>query len=100
MRLRDLGEWELLRRLAHWLMKEPALEEEDLKAHVAARVAKWWTPDEVRIVEEHLAGCSCCATCYRLEEGVRSVVREACDEPCPDQLRQQLRRICDDCDCD
>jgi len=24
---------------------------EDLKAHVAARVAKWWTPDEVRIVE-------------------------------------------------
>ncbi|MDE1149660.1 MAG: hypothetical protein PW843_24175 [Azospirillaceae bacterium] len=25
---------ELLRRLAHWLMKEPALEEQDLKAHV------------------------------------------------------------------
>ncbi|MEA1650234.1 hypothetical protein UAJ10_14590 [Nitrospirillum sp. BR 11164] len=25
---------ELLRRLAHWLMKEPALEEDDLKAHV------------------------------------------------------------------
>jgi acyl-CoA synthetase (AMP-forming)/AMP-acid ligase II len=24
---------------------------EDLKAHVAERVAKWWTPDEVRIVE-------------------------------------------------
>ncbi|HEY0435642.1 MAG TPA: AMP-binding protein, partial [Phenylobacterium sp.] len=24
---------------------------EDLKAHVAARVAKWWTPDEVRIVD-------------------------------------------------
>jgi len=24
---------------------------ETLKAHVAARVAKWWTPDEVRIVE-------------------------------------------------
>ena len=24
---------------------------EALKAHVAARVAKWWTPDEVRIVE-------------------------------------------------
>ena len=24
---------------------------EDLKAHVAARVARWWTPDEVRIVE-------------------------------------------------
>jgi fatty-acyl-CoA synthase len=26
-------------------------EPEALKAHVAARVAKWWTPDEVRIVE-------------------------------------------------
>jgi fatty-acyl-CoA synthase len=26
-------------------------EPEVLKAHVAARVAKWWTPDEVRIVE-------------------------------------------------
>jgi acyl-CoA synthetase (AMP-forming)/AMP-acid ligase II len=25
---------------------------EDLKAHVAARVARWWTPDEVRIVPE------------------------------------------------
>jgi fatty-acyl-CoA synthase len=25
---------------------------EELKAHVAARVAKWWTPDEVRIVPE------------------------------------------------
>ncbi|WP_309643221.1 long-chain fatty acid--CoA ligase [Phenylobacterium sp.] len=25
---------------------------EVLKAHVAARVAKWWTPDEVRIVDE------------------------------------------------
>lgn len=25
---------------------------EELKAHVAARVAKWWTPDEVRIVDE------------------------------------------------
>ncbi|HZZ32921.1 MAG TPA: long-chain fatty acid--CoA ligase [Phenylobacterium sp.] len=24
---------------------------EELRAHVAARVAKWWTPDEVRIVE-------------------------------------------------
>jgi fatty-acyl-CoA synthase len=24
---------------------------ETLKAHVAERVAKWWTPDEVRIVE-------------------------------------------------
>ena len=23
----------------------------ELKAHVAARVAKWWTPDEVRIVD-------------------------------------------------
>ncbi len=26
-------------------------EPEALKAHVAARVAKWWTPDEVRIVD-------------------------------------------------
>jgi fatty-acyl-CoA synthase len=25
---------------------------EELKAHVAARVARWWTPDEVRIVAE------------------------------------------------
>jgi fatty-acyl-CoA synthase len=25
---------------------------EELKAHVGARVAKWWTPDEVRIVDE------------------------------------------------
>src|ERR1700753_2708180 len=24
---------------------------EDLKAHVGARVARWWTPDEVRIIE-------------------------------------------------
>jgi len=26
-------------------------EPDELKAHVAARVAKWWTPDEVRIVD-------------------------------------------------
>jgi fatty-acyl-CoA synthase len=25
---------------------------EALKAHVAERVAKWWTPDEVRIVSD------------------------------------------------
>jgi len=24
---------------------------EDVKAHVGARVAKWWTPDEVRVVD-------------------------------------------------
>ncbi|HEX5377197.1 MAG TPA: long-chain fatty acid--CoA ligase [Phenylobacterium sp.] len=28
-----------------------AADPEDLKAHVAERVAKWWTPDEVRIVD-------------------------------------------------
>ena len=65
-----------------------------------AYVDRTLSVDEVSVVERHLAGCACCAKCYRLEEGVRSVVREACDEPCPDQLRQRLRRICDDCDCD
>jgi fatty-acyl-CoA synthase len=29
-----------------------SVEPEALKAHVAERVAKWWTPDEVRIVDE------------------------------------------------
>ena len=28
-----------------------SVEPEELKAHVSERVAKWWTPDEVRIVE-------------------------------------------------
>jgi dihydroxy-acid dehydratase len=35
-----------------------------------------------------------------LEAGVRDVMRKACDEPCPDGLRAELRRICDDCDCE
>ena len=65
-----------------------------------AYVDRTLSPDEVRLVEEHLAGCSCCAKCYRLEEGVRGVVRRACDEPCPEALRAELRRICDDCDCE
>ena len=65
-----------------------------------AYVDRTLSPDEVRLVEEHLAGCSCCAKCYRLEEGVRGVVRRACDEPCPDSVRAELRRICDDCDCE
>ncbi|MGI9116845.1 MAG: anti-sigma factor family protein [Gaiellales bacterium] len=58
------------------------------------------SPDEVAIVEQHLAVCSCCAKCYGLEAGVRTVLKDACDEPCPDALRAELRRICDDCDCE
>jgi hypothetical protein len=27
-------------------------------------------------------------------------MRKACDEPCPEGLRAELRRICDDCDCE
>lgn len=56
--------------------------------------------EEVETVEAHLAECPDCARCYRLEAEVRTVVREACCEPCPDALRDRLRRICDDCDCD
>ncbi|MBL8557018.1 MAG: long-chain fatty acid--CoA ligase [Phenylobacterium sp.] len=29
-----------------------SVDPEEVKAHVGARVARWWTPDEVRIVEE------------------------------------------------
>ena len=56
--------------------------------------------EEVVVVDEHLAVCPCCAKCYGLEAGVRDVMRKACDEPCPDGLRAELRRICDDCDCE
>jgi mycothiol system anti-sigma-R factor len=65
-----------------------------------AYVDRALSPAEVVAVEEHLATCVACARCYRLEAEVRSVVRQACDEPCPDSLRETLRRICDDCDCD
>ena len=50
--------------------------------------------------DAHLAVCPCCAKCYGLEVGVRTVMRKACDEPCPEGLRAELRRICDDCDCE
>ena len=56
--------------------------------------------EEVVVVDEHLAVCPCCAKCYGLEAGVHDVMRKACDEPCPDGLRAELRRICDDCDCE
>lgn len=56
--------------------------------------------EEITVVEAHLATCPCCAKCYGLEAGVRDVMRKACDEPCPDALRAELRRICDDCDCE
>jgi len=56
--------------------------------------------EEVRTVEAHLAGCPTCARCYSLEAEVRTAVREACAEPCPESLRRELRRICDDCDCE
>ncbi len=56
--------------------------------------------EQVAIVDQHLAVCPCCVKCYGLEVGVRSVMRKACDEPCPDALRAELRRICDDCDCE
>ena len=56
--------------------------------------------EEVQIVEAHLAACPQCAACYSLERDMRTVVRQACDEPCPDALRAQLRKICADCDCE
>jgi anti-sigma factor (TIGR02949 family) len=56
--------------------------------------------EEVTVVEAHLAACPSCAKCYGLEVGVRTVMRQACDEPCPEGLRAELRRICDDCDCE
>jgi len=56
--------------------------------------------EEVTVVDAHLAVCPCCAKCYGLEVGVRTVMRKACDEPCPDGLRAELRRICVDCDCE
>ncbi len=65
-----------------------------------AYVDRALSSDEVAAVEAHLAECPACARCYRLEQEIRTVVREACDEPCPDALRAELRRICDDCDCD
>ena len=83
-------------------MSAPARSEQCQYAErrMQAYVDRTLSVEEVRIVEEHLGVCTCCATCYRLEEGVRTVVRDACAEPCPDALRQQLRRICDDCDCE
>jgi hypothetical protein len=88
---------ELLRRLAHWLMKEPELEENDLRAHVDGhritierrslqadpRSVELVTPsDEVRTVEmtedgNGLASAAVVATepgIYRIRDGERTAL--------------------------
>lgn len=76
---------------------EPCLQAE---RSMQAYVDRALSDEEVRLVEAHLAQCPTCARCYSFEAEVRNVLKSACDEPCPDALRAQLRRICDDCDCD
>ena len=76
---------------------EPCLQAERC---MQAYVDRALSVEEVLTVEEHLAVCPTCAQCYSFEAGMRTVVRQACDEPCPDSLRAQLTKICADCDCE
>jgi anti-sigma factor (TIGR02949 family) len=58
------------------------------------------TPDEIVVIEAHLATCTYCARCYQFESGIRAQLKKACDEPCPESLKTRLRNICAECDCD
>ena len=40
--------------------------------------------------EEHLDRCSYCRRRYRFEEKLRMFVRQAADEPMPEELRERL----------
>jgi anti-sigma factor (TIGR02949 family) len=58
------------------------------------------TPADIATIEQHLAVCPRCATCYRLEREMREQLRKVCDEPCPESLKMRLRNLCAECDCD
>ena len=65
-----------------------------------AYVDRVLTVEEVRAVEAHLAACTYCARCYRLETEMRATVRRLCSEPCPESLKTRLRNLCAECDCE
>ncbi len=44
-------------------------------------------------VEEHLAGCSYCRRCYRLEEGFRGQLRKLAVEEMPAELKAKLAAL-------
>jgi mycothiol system anti-sigma-R factor len=43
--------------------------------------------------EAHLDHCLYCATRYRFEEDLRRLVRKACDEPMPPELKAKLASL-------
>jgi anti-sigma factor (TIGR02949 family) len=44
-------------------------------------------------VEIHLAGCSYCRRCYRLEEGLRGQLRKLAAEEMPPELKAKLAAL-------
>ena len=48
------------------------------------------TPEEQLEAEQHLEACGYCAKRYRFEESLRRYVRECCEEPMPDGLKERL----------
>jgi mycothiol system anti-sigma-R factor len=60
--------------------------EEKLQEYVDRELS----PAERLTVEAHLAACGDCARYYRLEERLRRHVRDCCDEPMPEELKQRL----------
>lgn len=51
------------------------------------------TVDEQVVAARHLEGCPDCAKRYRFEESLRRYVRQCCDEPMPEGLKERLRTL-------
>ena len=48
---------------------------------------------ERREAQAHLDACHYCAKRYRFEEDLRTIVRHACDEPMPAELKAKLASL-------
>lgn len=51
------------------------------------------TESEMLEAEAHLAGCEPCAKRYRFESSLRRYVRQCCEEPMPDELKERLAAL-------
>jgi Putative zinc-finger len=81
---------------------QPSVSVECVQAEkrLQAYVDRVLSPQEIAMIEAHLAVCVRCARCYQFEPLVWQHVKQACTEPCPEKLKLQLRNLCEECGCE
>jgi anti-sigma factor (TIGR02949 family) len=65
----------------------------DCERRLQQYVDRELSPSDRAEVEEHLATCSYCARCYRLEEGLRGQLRKLATGEMPPGLKAKLAAL-------